>query len=508
MELWQLLAVMLTPLAAWLMMLLARAVSPSFDGWAYLKLLYARHWCLFHLDRFLLRPWSIRTNGGAVYPRAGDKGVSAKWLTRVLRRTGVIGARRRVSAVSLSADGLHGGFVGAMARLTLTYEPARGVAVEGEAVPPPATMVMKSNPSGLKATFSSVTLGSAREGMFYREVLAGQAAARAGKASTSPIHISPTAVPNIYYAAGSQLTGRFVVIMEDLGSAGQCSPLLGNQCWGAPPPPPEGAPTPMQLLETAFRDAADLHARHWNSPELLRPAMSWMRNVRLQQGYNRGRFEASKASLEAKWKLVRAAVTNGGSLEGQLVFTPRMIELIDSSLRLTSWKAYQDDLKTIPFTLCHGDHHAGNQLWRLTPDPRSGAPAGLLSVDWAEIGVGHGATEISQYLISNATVELRRAQEKRLLRQYWERLVKGGVDGEEYDFETCWARYVRGGADRWIQMLILLCTFTVVNPKALPPPAAQWFHDQVWAFVEDHVAPGTAYPLGTIYCFPADFLGK
>ena len=60
--------------------------------------------------------------------------------------------------------------------------------------------------------------------------------------------------------------------------------------------------------------------------------------------------------------------------------------------------------------------------------------------------------------------------------------------------------YVRGGIERWLQMLAFMVSFAVRGN--LPPDAAQWFVNQVSAFVDDHAAEGTAYPFASSYCLP------
>ena len=50
---------------------------------------------------------------------------------------------------------------------------------------------------------------------------------------------------------------------------------------------------------------------------------------------------------------------------------------------------------------------------------------------------------------------------------------------ESYGLEACWSEYVAGGAGRWLWFLPVLAAMC-------PPKMAQYFHDQVQAFVADH----------------------
>ena len=57
---------------------------------------------------------------------------------------------------------------------------------------------------------------------------------------------------------------------------------------------------------------------------------------------------------------------------------------------------------------------------------------------------------------------------------------------EAFTFESCWSEYVAGGAGRWIWLLAVLI-------GRVPPSMGQYFHDQVAAFLHDHIkSPGDA----------------
>ena len=313
--------------------------------------------------------------------------------------------------------------------------------------------------------------------------------------------------------------------MEDMANAAHPLAILGNQCWGKPAAQPAGAPTPRAVLDEVFTQAADMHAAHWCDRSLL--SCSQLKNVDLWTGRGRARHEAGRTSVASHWARVQVAVAEGGPLHGKLNLSPKLVAIMNASVKATSWETFQAECvhgvgclgttqcvcvcltgccatacrynpDALPFTLCHGDFHAGNMLWRMKPF--AGLPVGLVAVDWAEVGVHHGATGLSQFLISNTTIEMRRQHERRLVELYWNRLVKQGVDGKKYTLEMCWDRYVRGGIERWLQMCALLWD-ACVDGK-LPPFGAQWFHDQLDAFIQDHAQDGVVYPLASIYCLP------
>jgi aminoglycoside/choline kinase family phosphotransferase len=105
------------------------------------------------------------------------------------------------------------------------------------------------------------------------------------------------------------------------------------------------------------------------------------------------------------------------------------------------------DLAAAPRTLCHGDFRTDNLMFRLTP-----AGPKLTAIDWQIVMQARGPYDVG-YLMSGAVdIEMRRANEDRLLRRYHDGLVSRGVTG--YDFETCREDYRRAilvGLNYWVQ---------------------------------------------------------
>ncbi|KAF4749594.1 hypothetical protein FOZ63_020152, partial [Perkinsus olseni] len=132
-----------------------------------------------------------------------------------------------------------------------------------------------------------------------------------------------------------------------------------------------------------------------------------------------------------------------------------------------------------PLTLVHGDYHAGNQLWEAEAKR-------LYTVDWSDVSVGEGPADIAQFCISNVKTDDRRKWEDELLRAYWNELEKQGVDHSSYTLAMCREAYVRGGIDRWVQLLILMAVYGLDHPDVLPDSFMQYFVDQVGDFIFDH----------------------
>lgn len=83
-----------------------------------------------------------------------------------------------------------------------------------------------------------------------------------------------------------------------------------------------------------------------------------------------------------------------------------------------------------PHTLMHGDAHPGNVYFR------NGA-AGLL--DWQAVRRGHPSRELAYSLITGMTIDDRRTHQRELLDVYRRALVAAG--GPELDREELWTRY-------------------------------------------------------------------
>jgi thiamine kinase-like enzyme len=117
-------------------------------------------------------------------------------------------------------------------------------------------------------------------------------------------------------------------------------------------------------------------------------------------------------------------------------------------------------------------------------------------VDWEMAGVGSGAQDLAQYLISHMDPAERKTNENFFLHEYFEtfnfylNLNKGSNSSSNssehkessmvYTFEKFKQDFVHGGVERWIWLLILLSS--MCSDKMV-----RFFHDQVLAFVMDHV---------------------
>lgn len=404
-----------------------------------------------------------------------------------------LGTEGKLRHVEVSGDGLGGGFMGAMFKLLLTWDEDSVDSVDN--IDRPRSLVVKTLTPVFARRLSSILLGNAREAYFYRNFASNLATL----GSATERQEVRSVVPRVYHADGSWATGDFVVVMEDLSTTGARlgSHVLGNQCWG---PVKGGFPAELQtesvglqMIEQVFAAMADVHAAFWRDESLL--GHSWLKAAEWLQGRERARWELAMDGMRSKWLGIKRTIEQGKT---GVKWSDEVVRAMDDSLAATSWETYQRSFDvtkpTTPFTLCHGDFHAANILWvpgrERTADDGEGDGARIGSkvymVDWPEVGIACPFTELAQFMISNASPELRRKHERRLFADYHARLVAKGVCGRTFSLEACWERYQRGGIERWLQMLTLMTLF------GLPDACVGWFHDQVAAFVHDHHADASA----------------
>jgi len=95
------------------------------------------------------------------------------------------------------------------------------------------------------------------------------------------------------------------------------------------------------------------------------------------------------------------------------------------------------------------------------------------------VGVGNGAGEIGQFMISHVSSELRRKHEVALVRQYYESLIAAGVSRNDYTFEQVYHDYVHGAVGRWLWFLAWMA-------DAMPTSVLVFFGKQVYDFIVDN----------------------
>ena len=287
-------------------------------------------------------------------------GLDADYLSRLLGRT-------------VTSASVIGGDAGTSSRTRL--------ALTGQGVPDSVFVKMPARTAATRLMGEIGRLGET-EVRFYTELAA-----------------ELSGVPKSYGAAFDGLTGRYVLVLEDL-PADECEFLDTLH-----PIDPEKASLLVELL-------ARLHATFW------------------------GRLPARSGSGPLGW-VYSASGDDTSLLTGSLLkqSTKRLAER--TSIPVGNGRFIDENYRAIaqltdaaPHTVMHGDAHPGNVYFR------NGA-AGLL--DWQAVRRGHPSRELAYTLITGMTTEDRRTHQRDLLDEYRSALAASG--GPELDREDLWTRY-------------------------------------------------------------------
>ncbi|KUH99368.1 phosphotransferase [Mycobacterium sp. IS-3022] len=213
-----------------------------------------------------------------------------------------------------------------------------------------------------------------------------------------------TGVPICYGSAFDSMTGRYVLVLEDL-TAGECEfPDTLH---------PIGADRAAKIVELLAR----LHATFWER------VPAW---------------------------LYTASGDTASFLTGPLLKTSarRMAERTD--IAVDAGRFIDDNYRAVarlidepPHTVMHGDAHPGNIYFR------NGA-AGLL--DWQAVRRGHPGRELAYTLVTSMTSADRQVHQRDLLDVYRRALTASG--GPELDRDELWHRYRQGALYAYVAALI------------------------------------------------------
>jgi hypothetical protein len=307
-------------------------------------------------------------------PIIRPEAITPAWLTDVLGHGGVA-----AQVNSFTARPVGTGQIGQSIKFILDYAHA----------PPdaPASLVGKFPSPEAESRNAGVVLGNyIREVNFYK-------------------HLAPTALiatPKCYFTDVDPATSEFVLMMEDLGPAEQ-----GDQLTGCT----------LEQARLAVREAANLHASHWDDGEI--EDLAWVSGTRAagQRG------SADPNAIIGLWQAfcARYGTRIGGDSRS-----------IGDTL-VANFDRY-NALYTGPKSLVHIDYRPDNMMFAT---PAGGRP--LTVLDWQSLAFGPGVTDVAYFLAGALPREQRRALERDLVREYHERLSALGVAG--YGYETCWRDY-------------------------------------------------------------------
>eukprot|EP00923_Selenidium_pygospionis_P022972 GHVN01039858.1.p1 GENE.GHVN01039858.1~~GHVN01039858.1.p1 ORF type:complete len:307 (-),score=65.22 GHVN01039858.1:355-1275(-) len=190
-------------------------------------------------------------------------------------------------------------------------------------------------------------------------------------------------------------------------------------------------------------------------------------------------MKAQKMGFDA-WSYVKYQLLFDEDYKSKIRFSPRLYALIDASMAKIDFENYLNKINKYRYklSLIHGDFHPGNVLW----DVRKRKTGAV--VDFEMLGFAWGGQDVGQYMISHINPQQRRLIEGRVCKAYFNRLTKLlGDKATGYNYDEFFRDYITGGVYHWVWMLSILGWL-------FPPPALQYFHDHLEAFVEDHNVGG------------------
>jgi len=260
--------------------------------------------------------------------------------------------------------------------------------------------------------------------------------------SRAPVELLPR-----IYAAKQSLFGDVAIAMEDLTARGgeRLGLYLFNQCdiWGPAAAARMHQVPPQAVLQSLFEHVAHVHRRFWNDASLK--SVRWLKCVEWTHGRGRATWEANLAFTKKAWVHATHVRTQ---LDADLV------RRIDASLQASTWEAFQSSAAREPFSLAHGDFHAGNIM---LVEGKSFAV-----LDWSEVHVGNPVHDLGQLLISDVTPVFVKRHAKALVQAYHRALDVDDVTADE-----CWRWVLDGGGGRWVQLFCLLASMDAVPDKAV-----------------------------------------
>jgi aminoglycoside/choline kinase family phosphotransferase len=200
--------------------------------------------------------------------------------------------------------------------------------------------------------------------------------------------------PRCHHASFDEATGGFLLLLESMAPSAEADQLDGLA---------------VARAELALRELAGLHAPLWDAPGL--DAITFVQDV--------------AASLRPLYLEIVPALFDA--------FLERYGDLATPTARgVVEW--LRPRLGTYfegregPQTVVHGDYRSDNLLF----DGRGGEVP-LAVVDWQTVAHGSGALDAAYLLTTSLTTDVRRAEERRLLAVYLERLGELGVADVGFD---------------------------------------------------------------------------
>lgn len=292
--------------------------------------------------------------------------LSVEWLQAALK--GQLGGAT-ISDFAFTPIGVGEGFMGQLARVTLTYA--------GAAPDAPNTLIAKFA-AGREDTREMARDQSLyrREIGFYRDI--GQAVG--------------VRVPHCFYSDFDESSQRFVMLLEDMAPGEPSDQVVG---------------TSKETSRRVIEEFAKLHAKWWNNDQL--DQYQWGKWI-----INETPMDEALVLLQNSIKQVEAT----GSFD-RYPEMKRLMYLLPPLFRL-------DPAPPYPFSLTHGDLRSDNII------QPSDAGGEFCVLDWQLSGKGDPVNDIARWMAQSISIEDRKATEQDLLKLYHSKLLEHGVTGYSY----------------------------------------------------------------------------
>lgn len=199
-------------------------------------------------------------------------------------------------------------------------------------------------------------------------------------------------VPACYYSDFHEDSQRFVMLLEDMAPGEASDQVLG---------------TSRETSRLVIENFARLHAKWWNSDKL--------------DDYDWAKWIINEMPMEEGLARMRESIER---VEETGEFDPypemkRLMHLLPPLFRL-------EPAPPFPFSLTHGDLRSDNII---QPSAKGGE---FCVIDWQLAGKGDPVNDIARWMAQSISIEDRRATEQALLKLYHDKLVEHGVKGYSY----------------------------------------------------------------------------
>jgi len=330
--------------------------------------------------------------------------ITAAWLTDALRSTGAID-RANITSVTHERIGAGAGFLGQLAKLTLTYDRDEPGAPRSLVAKLPAL-----DPAGRE--IGNLFRFYEREIRFYEDI-------------ASSLEMG---VPKRYYSAMDVAGDEYLLLLEDLAPA-----VVGD----------EAAGISVAQAELAIDNLSTFHAGWWESPALQ--ALDWMPFV------NAPVHQSAQQSYQEAWAPFCEAF--GEKL------SPRILaigdEMREHVIDLLNY------LERRPRTIIHGDFRGDNVFYG-----DGEARKRFYAIDWQISSRGRGVFDIAYFLCTSVDPAIRRQHEMRLIRAWYDRIAATN-DLSGYPFDEAVDDYRVSALYMHVYTVIALGTLDFANERGL-----------------------------------------